>query len=688
MQGHGFLETLALVLGAATITGVACHKLRLPAVLGFLLAGLLLGPHVTWVPLYADAEMVHTLASLGVILIMFSLGLELSVGKLVRLATQAGAAAAFETSFMCWLGYLAGRALGFDGVLAAFVGALVAISSTMVIYRTLEERSVARETSELVFGILIFEDLAAILLIAVLSVVARGQQLSLAAVGASAAELAAILAALTVLGRLSVPRAMRWLLRHYGREVALLATIALCFGSALMVRSFGYSEALGAFLAGALAAESGQARLLRAWIQPLRELFGAIFFVSIGMLVDPSLLLANLGPILLLSGLVVIGKVVAVSLGLVLAGVGTQGALRAGACMTQIGEFSFLIAGVGSNLGADARSLYPLAVGVAVVTTLITPLMVQNADRLARRTDELLPERVRLFTALWGTWLAELRASRAKLGPARGFSRVRQLIWLALLDAGLIAAIVVGVSIYLAPVEVALVEKTGIPPWLASGALIALSALACFPFGLGILRCVLRGGALLAERLLPAAPEGKLDLAAAPRRALALGFRVALLLLIVGPLLAVTQPFLPPLPGLLFLPLALALLGWLLWRQGSDLQGHVRAGSQMLLEVLARQDQGQKPDLAAAQALLPGLGELSGVRIDARHPAVGRSLAEIDLRGRTGAGVLCISRGGRVLLPDAKECLQAGDVLVVAGPPEAGEGVSKALAEARGDSLT
>jgi CPA2 family monovalent cation:H+ antiporter-2 len=683
MQGHGFLETLALVLGVATVTGVACHKLRLPAVLGFLLAGLLIGPHVTWVPLYADAETVHTLASLGVILIMFSLGLELRMGKLVRLATQAGAAAAFETSFMCWLGYLAGRALGFDGVPAVFVGALVAISSTMVIYRTLEERAVARETGDLVFGVLIFEDLAGMLLIAVLSVIARGQQLSLAAVGTSAAELAAILAALTVLGRLSVPRAMRWLLSNYGREVALLATIALCFGSALMVRAFGYSEALGAFLAGALAAESGQARLLRAWIQPLRELFGAVFFVSIGMLVDPSLLLANLGPILLLSGVVVVGKVVSVSLGLVLAGVGIQGALRAGACMTQIGEFSFLIAGVGSTLGEGARALYPLAVGVAVVTTLITPLMVQHADRLARRADELLPERVRLFATLWGTWLAELRVARARLGPAQGFSRVRRLIALALVDAGLVAAIVAATSIYLVPVQAALIELTGIPPWLAGGALIALSILACIPFGLGILRCVRRGGALLAERLLPAAAEGQLDLAAAPRRALTLGFRVALLLLIGGPLLAATQPFLPPLPGLLFLPVSLALLSWLLWRQGSDLQGHVRAGSQMLLEVLARQDEDQEPDLAAAQALLPGLGELSGVRIDARHPAVGHSLAEIDLRGRTGAGVLCISRGGRVLLPDARECLQAGDVLVVAGPPETGESVAKALAEGR-----
>ncbi len=672
LHGLDLVSTLALVLTAAAVTGVLSHRFRQPTVLGYLIAGFLIGPNLGLLPLVADSDAVHALSSLGVILLMFSLGLELSVRRVITLATRAGVTAAVEISFTAWLGFVAARALGWGTRESLFAGALVAISSSMILFKTFEERKVGAGLRELVFGVLIFEDLAAIVMIALLSAVAAGEELTFGGAAVHALGLVAFVAALTAVGLFIVPRAVRYVVRRHARETVLVASVGLCFGAAFLARRFGYSEALGAFLAGALAAESGEARILRPIVLPVRELFAAIFFVSVGMMFDPALLVDAWPAVLALTAAVFAGKTLGVSLGALVAGYPTQTAVRAGLSMAQIGEFSFLIAGVGLALGGQAEHLVAVAVSVSLLTTVTTPWMVRFSAPLARRAEESLPRRLRLFATLWATWLEDLRGRPAWSG---GAAEPRRLALIIVADAAILCALIIGVSVTLPGFVEKLAGWTGVAPGLLGAGLIVIAVLACAPFGLGVYRAVRRLGGLLAERAVPL--RAGLDLGAAPRRALTAGLQFALFFVVGAPVLALTQPFLPAAPGVGFLIVGTSVLAWLLWRGAADLQGHVRAGAQVVLETLARQTSKAQPNLAHASELLPGLGELNAVTVRPGDAAVDRSLADLDLRGHSGAGVLFVSRDGKAFLPTASDTVQAGDTLVLAGDDEA-----KARAEA------
>ncbi|MGH7635968.1 MAG: cation:proton antiporter, partial [Gemmatimonadaceae bacterium] len=251
-----FLQTLALVLGVAALTTVIFQRLRQPVVFGYLMAGLLVGPHVP-VPLLADAGIVHTLSELGVILLMFALGLEFSLRRVLQIGITAGLSALAETSAMMGLGYLVGRLLGFTTVESLFTGGIVAISSTTIISKAFVEQNVRGRVTSIVFGILIFEDLIAILLVAILTAVAAGGGLSPADIGLVVVRLATFISALLSIGILLVPRFMRLVVKLGSDETTLVAAIGICFACAFLALSFGYSVALGAFIAGSLVAESG-----------------------------------------------------------------------------------------------------------------------------------------------------------------------------------------------------------------------------------------------------------------------------------------------------------------------------------------------------------------------------------------------------------------------------------------------
>jgi K+:H+ antiporter len=287
-ETHRFLEALALVLGTAAVTTVLFQRLRQPVVLGCLLAGVLVGPHVAF-PLFADPETIHTLSELGVILLMFALGLEFRLGKLVGLAPTAGVTALLQCSIMFWLGFVIGRAFGWTPLESATCGALLAISSTTIIAKAFDERKIGGRLRELVVGILIVEDLIAVLLMAGLTAVATGSGLSTGALALTTGRLLAFPIGIVAIGLLAVPRAMRAILGLDRAETTLVASIGICFGIAFLAQLAGYSVALGAFLAGSLVAESGSAHVIEKLVQPVKDLFAAVFFVSVGMLIDPAL---------------------------------------------------------------------------------------------------------------------------------------------------------------------------------------------------------------------------------------------------------------------------------------------------------------------------------------------------------------------------------------------------------------
>ncbi|WNG39707.1 potassium transporter [Archangium violaceum] len=672
-NAHDFLLAMAMVLCVAAVTSVVFQRLRQPVVLGYIIAGLIIGPHVP-IPLVADAAIVHTLSELGVILLMFSLGLEFSLRKLVQVGPTAGLTAVIQCSLMIWLGFVVGRAFGWTPLESIFTGAIIAISSTTIIAKAFDEQNIHGKLREIVVGVLIVEDLIAILLMATLTAISTGAGLSAGQLTLTVGRLALFLAGLIGIGLLVIPRTVRAIHRLQRPETLLVASVGICFAIALLAQSFGYSVALGAFLAGSLVAESGKEKDVEHLVQPVRDVFAAIFFVSVGMIIDPALIAQHWVAVLVLTVVVILGKLVGVGLGVFLTGSGTRTAIQSGMSLAQIGEFSFIIAGLGLSLNATGQFIYPIAVAVSAITTLTTPFLIRASGPVANLVDRKLPKPLQTFAALYGSWVEELRSAPPRQTAG---AKIRRKIRLLLLDAALLAAIIIGTSVRLDRMAAAVESWIGLDAPVARMLVIGLASALAAPFCVGVVQVARALGTLLAETAFPAA-EGRLDRAAAPRRALVVTLQLASVLIVGAPLVAVTQPFLPGVLGAAVLLVLLVVLSVAFWRSATNLQGHVRAGSQVIVAALAAQSHQDKSeahhgkDLKTVHAILPGLGEPTPVRLETSSPAVGRTLAELNLRGMTGATVLAIRRGEeQVVVPTANEMLRAGDVLALAGTHEA-----------------
>ncbi|HKG94480.1 MAG TPA: cation:proton antiporter [Gemmatimonadaceae bacterium] len=700
---HAFLQNLALVLCVAAVTTVVFQRLRQPVVFGYLLAGMIVGPH-TPIPLTADRGMVEALSETGVVLLMFSLGLEFSLRKLFRVIPNVGLIALAETSVMVWAGFLLGQLFGWTTLECVFAGAIVAISSTTIIVKAFDEQRVRGAFTEVVLGILIVEDLIAIFLLAVLTALSAGGGVSAGSLALTGVRLVTFLVGLVTVGLLLVPRTMRAVVRMGRPETTLVASMGICFAAALLALSFGYSVVLGAFIAGSLVAESGEEKTVEHLVAPVRDVFAAVFFVAVGMLIEPALVVRHWGAVLAFTAVVVAGKAIAVSVASFLTGQSPRTAVQAGMSLAQIGEFSFIIAGVGLASGATREFLYPVAVAVSAITTLTTPWLIRAAAPAAAWVDRKLPRPLQTFVSLYGSWIDGLRQGRGSSsepptneGARR--ARNRRLVRLLTVDALLIAAVVIGASLETGRSGALLRSWTGLSADAARAVLIGGAVLLVAPLFVGLVRTARRLGYDLAMRAVPAssAARGGVDLAETPRRMLVVTLQLGIVSAAVVPVLAVTQPFLPPLrPALLVLAL-LAIAGILFWRSATTLQGHARAGAEAIVAALARHSGAAAPrparapagaaaepatleqTLAQLRALLPGLGEAVPLRVPDDSGSVGKSLAQLDLRGVTGATVLAIVRtDGRgssdeqqVLMPAGAEVIHAGDLLALAGSAEA-----------------
>lgn len=682
-RAHEFLTALTIVFVVAGLTTIVFQRLRQPAVLGYLLAGLIVGPFVP-VPVVADRDTVTALSELGVILLMFSLGLEFSIRKLVKVAPTAGVIALLETSLMVLAGSMLARAFGWSPREAMFAGAMVAISSTTIVARAFGEERVTGALRELVVGILIVEDVIAVLLIALLTAVSTGEGLSAHTLLESGGRLLAFLVGLVSVGLWVVPPVMRVAAGLRRPETTLVASVGLCFGIALVARAFGYSVALGAFLAGSLIAESGQEKEVERLVVPVRDLFAAVFFVSVGMMVDPHQVTQQAGAIAAFVVLVIVGKVLGVTLGAFLTGQGTRTSVQAGMSLAQIGEFSFIIAGLGLGLGATGSFLYTTAVAVSAVTTLTTPWLIRGARPVAAFVDRKLPRPLQTFVVLYGSWLEQLRASRHRRTAA---SAVKRLARLLVLDVAMLVALVIATAVWLDDVAGFAARTSGLATAHTRAAVITGAALLATPLLLGIVRLSRGLGTALALAALPRGAHGRVDLAAAPRKAFVVTMQLAIVLGVGFVVNAATQAFLPAWLSLSTLGVMVAVLAVVFWRSATDLEGHVKAGTEMIVEVLQAQTSPEPAAegtdaLAPVRQLLPGLGAPVTLRLEASDAAVGKTLAQTNLRGLTGASVLAIARGADgAVVPTASEVLRAGDVLALAGTSEAIRLATAALRE-------
>jgi CPA2 family monovalent cation:H+ antiporter-2 len=680
-DAHVFLHTLAVVLCAAAVTTVVFQRLKQPVVFGYLLAGMIVSPHVP-IPLLADEATVRTLAETGVVLLLFALGLEFSLRKLIRVGPTAGAVAVTQAALMMLIGYLVGRAFGWTRLESIYAGAVIAISSTTIIAKAFAEQRVTGKFTELVLGVLIIEDLIAIFLLAALTTISSGADVSAASLATTGLRLAVFLALLIGVGLLIIPRTVRAVVRMGRPETTLIASMGICFAAALLALTFGYSVALGAFIAGSLVAESGHEKTVEHLVEPVRDVFAAIFFVSVGMLIDPALVARHWFPVLVMTAAVIAGNVAFVTVSAFLVGYTPRTAVQAGMSLAQIGEFSFIIAGVGLSTGATRPFLYPIAVAVSAVTTLTTPWLIRSAGPAAAYVDRKLPRPLQTFVALYGSWIERVRTARA---DKTGRPRVRRLTGLVVLDTAVIVGVVIAIGLDLDHFSRFLGAWFGITASAGRVAVIAAAMAVMIPLLVGLVRTTRQLGLAIALPALPA-PEAGVDLAAAPRRALVVTLQLVVVAIVTVIVVVATQPFVPALRSALVLGpvlgVLLLVLGIAFWRTAMDLHGHARAGAEIIVAALAHQ-MAAKPDggdvsargIRRVREVLPGMGDPVPLRIGAGSPVAGRSLADVNLRSVTGATVLAIlrDRGEQVLMPSGPQVLREGDLLAVIGSHEAVE---------------
>jgi len=543
MHAPTFVADLATVLLVASFTGLLFRKLGQPSVLGYLLAGLIVGPYIP-IPIFADPERIHALSEVGVVLVMFVVGLELRLERLARVLPTAGPMTLIEVTALLGTGYGIGRALGWDTKAAVFLGASIAISSTMLVSKVFEDRDVGEDVREHVMSMLVIQDVLAIVLAAVLTAVAAGEGLNAEAIGGVVGKLAFFLGVILIVGLLVVPRLVRFVVGLQSVELLVVVCMGLCFGLALAAEAAGFSVALGAFFAGTLVAESGKGETVEHLASPLRDTFAAIFFVAIGMTVDPRVAFTHLGTSLLVFVAVVVAQLVAVGLSGVLSGNGARRSVTAGLSLGQVGEFGFILSAIGINAGLAPPELGPIVVTVAVLTAFSTPLALRSADGVVRALDHALPQKLQDVSSLYEQWL---EAFRARETPER--SPITRAAWIAALDGIAATGVVVAAASFRGPLAALVRERLGVePPWDAVTLWSATIALALLPT-VAFVRAARSLGVHTAERIFgPLAAQPK---SGRPRRLLEVAIQLLVVLAVGIPCAVIALPFAGGTPGTL-----------------------------------------------------------------------------------------------------------------------------------------
>lgn len=383
---------LAVILGAAAISILVFSRLKQPIVLGYLIAGFLVGPHVKLLPTVVDLEGIKLWAEIGVIFLLFGLGLEFSFKKLAKVGKSASIAAGCEVITMIGVGYLLGRAFGWKEMDSLYLGAILSMSSTTIIIRAFEETGLkTKDFASLVFGILIVEDLLAILIMVFLTEISQTGNFALGNILYLTARLGFFLLVWFLVGIYVLPTLLKNLKKYLSDEILLILSMSFCFLMVYLASKAGFSAALGAFIMGSILAETSEAERIEHLLLSVKNLFAAVFFVSVGMLIDPVILKENFGVVLLITLVTIVGKFIGSGFGAMISGQGLKKSVQAGMSLAQIGEFSFIIATLGMTLKVTSAFLYPIVIAVSAVTTFTTPYMIKSSGPFYRWVETKIP---------------------------------------------------------------------------------------------------------------------------------------------------------------------------------------------------------------------------------------------------------------------------------------------------------
>ena len=389
------VKDLALILMVAGIVTIIFKKLKQPLVLGYIVAGFLVSPHMPYTMSVIDETDIKTWADIGVIFTLFSLGLDFSFKKIVKMGASPIIATVVIVFFMMMLGISIGHGFGWSKMDCIFLGGMLAMSSTTIMYKAFDDMGLRQQKfAGMVMSVLILEDILAIVMMVMLSAIAGGNNPDGEQMIGSVIKIAFFLVLWFIVGIFAIPLFLRSVRKLINNETLLIVALGLCCGMAVLSTKVGFSSAFGAFVMGSILAETIEAEKIIKLVEPVKNLFGAIFFVSVGMLVDPKILIEYAIPILALVGSILIGQAIFGTFGFMLGGESLKSAMRCGFSMAQIGEFSFIIASLGLSLGVISNYLYPVVVAVSVITTFLTPYMIRLATPTYQVMEKHLPKRL------------------------------------------------------------------------------------------------------------------------------------------------------------------------------------------------------------------------------------------------------------------------------------------------------
>ena len=432
---NSLLLDLTLITIYAGITTLLCKKLKQPIVLGYLLAGILAGPFVNLLPTVSDKEDLQLWADIGVIFLLFGLGLEFSFKKMLNVGKAAMITANANVLFMLFLGYNIGLLLGWSSIDSFFLGSMISMSSTTIIIKTFADLNIKKQKfTDLVFGVLIVEDLVGVLMLVLLPTIAVGNSIDGWELVLSVAKLIFFIVLSFVAGIYIIPTFLDKVQHLITDEMLLVITISLCFGMVLFATSSGFSSALGAFVMGSILAETSLIEKIEKNVRPLKDFFGAVFFVSVGMLVDPSMLITYAKPIFVITMVVICGITFFSMLGFIASGQPLKTAVSGAFSLAQVGEFAFIIASLGMSLGVLSAKVYPIIVAVSVITTFITPMMIKSSDKAYNLINKILPKS-------WAEYIGNY-SSAAKV------TRNEERLWSALFKNYLLRLSVFSIVLY------------------------------------------------------------------------------------------------------------------------------------------------------------------------------------------------------------------------------------------------
>ena len=650
------VRDLAVILISAGVFTIISKALKQPLILGYIVAGILIGPHVDFYFGISSTEAVHQWAEIGMIFMMFGLGLEFSFKKLLKVGKGAIITAGCKFIGVFVMGFVTAQAMGWSTMESIFLGGLLSMSSTTVIVKCFDELGLkSKPYAQVAFGTIILEDLIAILLMVLLTSLAVSKGFAGGEMAFNLAKLAFFLILWFLVGIFVIPTLLKKAKKYLNSEILLIVSIGLCFGMVAIASAVGFSSALGAFVMGSILSETIEGERIDKVVTPLKDLFGAIFFVSVGMMVSPADIVAHWATILIITLLVWVSDIIFVTLGGVLAGKGLENGLHTGFSLAQLGEFGFIIAGVGCSLGVMRGFIYPVIIAVSVITTFTTPYLIRAAGPAYSFLSRHLPQGL-----------------LQKLSPqveTNSGSEQEQSEWKKLLKAYALRITMYGVVIialdiasrlYLEPLVLKLLPQWSEGSRTALNLSVTLLVMGPFFYGLGVSTGAINNSAV---KLLKQKKNNALPI-----------FALILLrsMIAIGAVLSVVAARVKLSAWAIVLIIIAGITLIMIARH--YVKKYTRF-EQMFINNLNEKEKRQRELAPVSSSVMAKLGnydvhlELICVSPDSEY--IGQKLKDLPLRSITGANIIKITRGSRsIIIPSGDEVLYPMDALLAVGSSE------------------